>query len=232
MSEVGEVAGERNRLITVGIGLVVLAIFGSVADKLPEADTWVTGYLYVGDIIRLVLLFVMLGMVISARPLLATVAVHYSHGGFETKKRPERMLVATNISSVGREIANVIIIAVLWPIVVNIVNTLLLMDVERSFRWLSILVTVAFFAILLWRLYIAYQALTPVLDVMGRGKAKLSCPKCRTLNSPSAKFCTSCGIELQLTQTEEGTLSLLCPKCGIENKPGSKFCESCGELLS
>jgi len=94
-------------------------------------------------------------------------------------------------------------------------------------------VTLAFVAILLWRLYLAYQSLTPVLDVMGGEKARLPCPKCATPNSPSAKFCTSCGAELHQAQSkQEVPQSMLCPKCGAENKPGSKFCENCGAPLS
>ena len=232
MSEIIEPTSERNRLITIAIGLIVLAIFVSVAYRLPEAYRAVIGYLCVGDIIKLVLLFIMLGMVLSARPPLAAVAIYYCHQGFGTRKHPERMLAATSMSSLGGEIANVIIIAILWPIVVKIVNILLLMDVERSFSWVSIVVTVAFVAILLWRLYLMYQSLKVVLDVIGAPKAKLSCPKCGALNLPTAKFCTSCGAELRPAVAEESAQSLLCPKCGIGNKPGSKFCENCGEPLS
>jgi len=233
MNEAGEVISKRNRLITIAIALVVLAIFASVAYKLPEADAWVTGYLCVGDIIKLVVLFIMLGVVLSARAPLATVATYYTHQGFKTKEHPGRMEAASDITGLASEIANVIIIAVLWPIVVNIVNTLLLMDAERAFAWVAILVTLAFVAILLWRLYLAYQSLKSVLDVIGGGKAKFTCPKCGTSNSPTAKFCSSCGADLHPTQSEqEIPQPLHCPKCGAENKPGSKFCENCGAALS
>ncbi|MCK4829812.1 zinc ribbon domain-containing protein, partial [bacterium] len=59
-----------------------------------------------------------------------------------------------------------------------------------------------------------------------------SCPKCGTLNTPTAKFCSSCGAELHPTQAERKTQILTCPKCGAENKAGSKFCQNCGEPLS
>jgi predicted RNA-binding Zn-ribbon protein involved in translation (DUF1610 family) len=225
-----EVTSERNRLVAMGIALLVLAILASTAHRLPEAHRLVTGYLSVGGIIRLVILFIMLGIVLSARPPLATVAVYYAHSGFRTKELPERREVATHVTGLATEIVNVIIIAILWPIVARIVSTLLLLDVERDFDWVPIVVTVAFAAILLWRLYLAYQSLTPVLDATSGGKAKLSCPKCGTLNTPAAKFCSSCGAELHPAQ--KIAPSLLCPKCGIENKPGSKFCENCGEPLS
>ena len=227
-----EITSERNRLVAMGIALLVLAILVSTAHRLPEAQRLVTGYLSVGGIVRLVILFIMLGIVLSARPPLATVAEELSLTMSKTKTLPERMEVATHVTGLATEVVNIIIIAILWPIVAGIVNTLLLMDVEGAFDWVPILVTIAFVAILLWRLYLAYQSLKPVLDATSGGKARLSCPKCGTLNTLAAKFCSSCGAELRPTQTEGKTQTLICPKCGVENKAGSKFCENCGESLS
>jgi len=147
-----EVTSERNRLVAMGIALLVLAILASTAYRLPEAYRHVTAYLSVGGIIKLVILFIMLGIVLSARPLLATVAVYYAHSGFKTKELPERREVAAHVTGLATEIVNVIIIAILWPIVAGIVNTLLLLDVARDFDWVPIVVTVVFVAILLWRL--------------------------------------------------------------------------------
>jgi predicted RNA-binding Zn-ribbon protein involved in translation (DUF1610 family) len=231
MSEVTQVTSERNRLIGMGIALIVLAILASTAHRMPEAYKIVTGYLSVGGIIKLVILFIMLGVLLSARPLLATVAVYYAHSGFKTKELPERREVASHVTGLATEIVNVIVIAILWPIVARIVSILLLMDVQRDFDWISIVVTVAFVAILLWRLYLAYRSLMPMLDAASGKKAKLSCPKCGTLNMMGAKFCSSCGTELQATQTEAETQLVVCPKCGAQNKAGNKFCYSCGAPL-
>jgi predicted RNA-binding Zn-ribbon protein involved in translation (DUF1610 family) len=227
-----EITSERNRLITTAIALFVLAIFASIANRLPEASRIVTGYLSVGGIVKLVILFIMFGLVLSARPPLATVAAYYAHRGFKTKERPERMAVATHVTGLATEIVNVIVIAVIWPIVAGIVNTLLRMDVERSFDWVPIVVTIVFAAILLWRLYVAYQSLQPILDATSGGKTKLPCPKCGTSNTPTAKFCSSCGAELHLIEAKGKTQSLSCPQCGAENKTGSKFCHACGAALS
>jgi predicted RNA-binding Zn-ribbon protein involved in translation (DUF1610 family) len=226
-----EVTSERSRLITIGIALFVLAIFAGIAHRLPEASRVVTGYLSVGDIIRLVILFIMLSVVLSARPPLARLSTYYAHSGFKTRERPERMEVGTHVTGLATEIVNVIVIAILWPIVAGIVNALLLMDVERSFDWVPIVVTIAFVAILLWRLYLAYQSLRPVLDATSGGKVKTSCPECGTLNTATAKFCSSCGAELLPTQAEVKTEALTCPKCGAENKAGSKFCHACSAAL-
>jgi len=227
-----EVTSARNRLVAMGIALLVLAILASTAHRMPEAYRLVAGYLSVGGIIRLVILFIMLGLVISARPLLATVAVYYAHSGFKTRELAERREVATHVTALATEIVNVIVIAILWPIVARIVSTLLLMDVERDFDWVPIVITVVFVAILLWRLYVAYQSLQPILDTTGGSKTKLPCPKCGTPNMPGARFCISCGAELPPTRAEVKAESLACPKCGVENKAGSKFCHSCGAVLS
>jgi predicted RNA-binding Zn-ribbon protein involved in translation (DUF1610 family) len=226
-----EITSERNRLVAMGIALLVLAILASTAHRLPEAYRLVAGYLSVGGIIRLVILFIMLGVVLSARPLLATVAVHYAHSGFKTRELPERREVATHVTGLATEIVNVIIIAVVWPIVARVVSTLLLMDVARDFDWISIIVTVVFVAVLLWQLYLCYQSLKPVLDATSGGKAKLPCPQCGTLNTPGAKFCISCGAELQAPQAEAKTGSLICTKCGTPNTQGARFCISCGAEL-
>ena len=225
------VTSERSRLITIGIALFVLAVFAGIAHRLPEASRIVTGYLSVGHIIRLVILCIILSAVFSARPLLARLAVYYAHSAFKTRQRPERMAVGTHVTKLATEIVNVVIVAVIWPVITGIVNALLLMDVERSFDWVLIVVTIVFVVVLLWRLYVAYQALQPVLDVTSGGRTRLSCPECGTVNTATAKFCCSCGVELQPTQAEAETQSLNCSKCGAENKGGTSFCYNCGAPL-
>jgi predicted RNA-binding Zn-ribbon protein involved in translation (DUF1610 family) len=227
-----EVTSERNRLVAIGIALLVLAILAGTAHRMPEAHRLVVGFLSVGGIIRLVILFIMLGLLLSARPLLATVAVHYAHSGFKTRELPERREVDVHVTGLATEIVNVIVIAILWPIVAEMVSTLLLLDVERDFDWIPIVVTIAFVAVLLWRLYVAYQSLQPVLDTTGGKKAKLPCPKCGTPNMPGARFCVSCGAELQTLQATGEAQTPTCPKCGAQNKAGGKFCRSCGAALS
>ena len=48
------------------------------------------------------------------------------------------------------------------------------------------------------------------------------CTKCQKNNAPNAKFCLSCGNDLQL---------MLCSQCGNENEKNAKFCLSCGSNL-
>jgi len=231
MSEATKVTSARNRLIGMGIALIVLAILASTAHRMPEAYRIVSGYLSVGGIIRIVISFIMLGLVLSARPLLASVAVYYAHSGFKTRELPERREMASHVTGLATEIVNVMTIAIVWPITAKIVSTLLLLDVERDFDWIPIVVTVAFVALLLWRLYVAYQSLMPVLDATSDKQAKLTCPECGTLNILGARFCSSCAAELQAVQTKAETQTTLCPKCATLNILGAKFCSSCGAEL-
>lgn len=232
MGEVRQVASERSKLVAIGIALLVLAILASTADRLPDAYRLVTGFLSVGGIIRLVILFIMLGVLLAARPSMAMVAVYYAHRSFKTKELPERMKVAVHVTGLATEIVNVIVIAILWPIVARIVDTLLLMDVERTFDWVPILVTVALVVILLWRLYVGYQSLRPVLDTTSGAKPSASCSECGAPNTAGAKFCSSCGAELAPAQAEVLGQTLSCPTCGTANKAGSRFCQNCGAPLS
>jgi len=232
MSEATEVTSERNRLVGMGIALIVLAILVSITHRMPEAYRIVTGYLSVGGIIKAVILFIMLGLVLSARPLLTTVAAYYAHSGFKTRELRERREAASHVTGLATEIANVIVIAILWPIVARIVSTVLLMDVQGDFDWIPIVVTVVFAAILLWRLYVAYRSLMPILDATSGRKAESLCPKCGTSNTGGAKFCSSCGAELTPARVEVQTQTRSCPKCGVENKAGAKFCQNCGNVLA
>jgi predicted amidophosphoribosyltransferase len=53
------------------------------------------------------------------------------------------------------------------------------------------------------------------------------CPKCGTKNSEKARFCNSCGAELEKNPPPERT----CPSCGAKNEEGARFCNSCGVQL-
>jgi len=228
---VDDVIASRNRLVGVAIGLIILAIFSGVAFRLPGASTHIAAGLFVGDVIKLVIAAIMLILVMPARLRLASVITHYARQVFKVDQ-PARTKVAANIDGLSVELANVIIIAIVWPIVVQVVDILLLLHTERDFGWISILVTLGFVALLLYRLYKGYGLLTPVLAAIGKAPQEVSCTKCGSLNSASAKFCLSCGAELQPKPAEKvQPLSLHCPKCGAENSPGAKFCQSCGAPL-
>ena len=63
------------------------------------------------------------------------------------------------------------------------------------------------------------------------------CSKCQAVNLENAKFCISCGNQLNEPQVytlkinEIKSNSIICPSCGSENKPNSKFCTGCGNNL-
>src|SRR5436190_5608595 len=51
--------------------------------------------------------------------------------------------------------------------------------------------------------------------------AGLACGSCGTENPEGARFCMSCGSQLERT----------CPSCGEPAPPQAKFCMSCGNAL-
>lgn len=233
MSEVGGIISDRNRLVAVAIGLIILAIFSSVAFQLPEAYTRIVGGLFVGSVIKIVIAAIMLTMLLSVRSQLTRVVTYYARRVFKVTQYPSRVKVSDKINGLSAELSNIVVIAIAWPLVAQIVNRLLLIDVGRNLGWISILVTLGFVAILLYRLYRGYLLLEPVLAVMGKAPQETPCPKCGTLNSVGAKFCLSCGAELQPTLADKATpVPLHCSKCGTENNPDAKFCQNCGSPLS
>jgi membrane protease subunit (stomatin/prohibitin family) len=48
-----------------------------------------------------------------------------------------------------------------------------------------------------------------------------ACPRCRTANSPSARFCSGCGQPV-------GATGASCPKCSAALAADAKFCGNCG----
>src|SRR6266850_1925599 len=49
----------------------------------------------------------------------------------------------------------------------------------------------------------------------------MACPQCGQANPPAAKFCSNCGVSLDLR----------CRACGHVNAPASRFCNECGQPL-
>lgn len=228
-----QVTLDRNRLIVVAIGLIVLAIFSSVAFRFPEASTPIVGFLRIGNIIEMVISVIMLSMILSIRDRLTRFITYYAHSIFKVRQSPSRAKVADKIGGLSAELSNVVVIAIAWPLVRQIVIRLLMIDPKLGLDWITILVTLAFVGLLLYRLYRGYRLLEPVLAVVGKSSQEAPCPACGTPNLVTAKFCSSCGGELRSASAKVATLTapLHCPKCGAENSPGVKFCNNCGESL-
>jgi ribosomal protein L40E len=257
-SSIDKVVEARSRLIALTVAVIILAILASVAYKFPAATKivypssrydigipdvlrtlqgstgGVKGLLLVGDIIRLVIWLLMAGLVLSAPSSLAIVISHYGLAAIRPKSSQEHSALMPGVTKLSTRIASLLAVAVLWPIAAKIVNTLLLMDAENQFDWVMLLVTIFFLAIILWLLYLVYQAAPPVLQAVSRGEAKIICARCHATNSPTAKFCASCGAPLAqkpLEQQGAAPTVVRCSQCGTENKYGNKFCEQCGAPL-
>ncbi len=50
---------------------------------------------------------------------------------------------------------------------------------------------------------------------------QIICPKCKTVNDKSKRFCGECGEKLTAT----------CPHCNADVAPGTKFCPDCGKSM-
>ena len=49
----------------------------------------------------------------------------------------------------------------------------------------------------------------------------MACPRCRTDNPPSHRFCVEYGQALPTS----------CPRCGFAPEPGARFCGGCGQAI-
>ncbi|MGH7912989.1 MAG: SPFH domain-containing protein [Candidatus Dormibacteraceae bacterium] len=67
----------------------------------------------------------------------------------------------------------------------------------------------------------------------GAAQVQVRCPRCGTLNTETAKFCSSCGQSLmpEAAPVAAAPSTVACPKCGTQNAAGSKFCSNCGTAL-
>jgi hypothetical protein len=60
----------------------------------------------------------------------------------------------------------------------------------------------------------------------------INCPKCFTANHGEAKFCRSCGHDLQVSApAAPGAANVTCSRCTADNTASAKFCRVCGLQL-
>ncbi len=62
-------------------------------------------------------------------------------------------------------------------------------------------------------------------------EAQVECPKCKTKNPASSKFCCDCGHNLKKAEAAPEAGQKACPKCKALNPQNSKFCSSCGSKM-
>ncbi len=62
-------------------------------------------------------------------------------------------------------------------------------------------------------------------------EAENLCPRCGTLNRPRARFCISCGFEMQINLPPAPARQLFCTQCGYALRADAKFCPNCGHKV-
>ncbi len=115
----------------------------------------------------------------------------------------------------------------------------LILPLMRGFSWayslVFLLIAIAPLYGLVMTLYRSSEKITDLLSgKVAEATGELTkCSQCGETNPSTAKFCTSCGADLESArEVVQGITSLRCPKCSTENSPDAKFCQNCGAPLS
>jgi len=225
-----EVIGERNRLVTLVVVLIALAIINSLAFKFPSAWEHLVGFFLIGNLIKTITLVIMLMLVRPLRHSLAAVVRYYMRRSFKVYEYADRAKMGSNINIVSRGLANIVAIAITWTFIVQLVSQLLLIEGSGSLNWINIVLYFSFALLLVYHLVITFRPLLAVLNIAGKGSPALLCPNCGASISATARFCILCGTDVYLSRTRVPP-TLRCPSCGTENKQGSRYCEGCGTAL-
>lgn len=63
---------------------------------------------------------------------------------------------------------------------------------------------------------------TIVKAISGSNTEKIECPNCKSRLNSDAKFCTECGMKIEVVKNK------FCSECGAKLLPKDKFCSDCG----
>lgn len=225
-----EVIGTRNRLVTLVVILITLAIINSVAFEFPSSEEHLVGSFFIENLIKTITLVIMLVLVRPLRHSLAVVIRYYMRRSLKVYEYADRAKMGSNINIVSRGLANIVAIAITLIFVVQLVHQLLLIEGGGSFNWFIIVLYFSFALLLIYYLVIIFRPLLAILDMAGKVSQAPLCPNCGSSTSTTAMFCIICGTDLNLSRTRVPP-TLRCPSCGIENKQGSEYCEGCGTAL-
>jgi len=225
-----EVIGTRNRLVTLVVLLITLAIINSLASEFPSSEEYLVGSFFIENLIKTITLVIMLVLVRPLRHSLAVVIRYYMRRSLKVYEYADRAKMGGNINMLSRGVANIVAIAITLIFVVQLVNQLLLIEGGGSFNWFIIVLYFSFALLLIYYLVIIFRPLLAILDMAGKVSQAPLCPNCGSSTSTTAMFCIICGTDLNLSRTRVPP-TLRCPSCGIENKQGSEYCEGCGTAL-
>ncbi len=225
-----EVIGTRNRLVTLVVILITLAIINSLASEFPRSGEHLVGSFFIENLIKTITLVIMLVLVRPLRHSLAVLIRYYMRRSLKVYEYADRAKMGSNINVLSRGVANIAAIAITWIFVVQLVNQLLLIEGGESLNWFIIVLYFSFSLLLIYYLVIIFRPLLAILDMAGKVSQAPLCPKCGSSTSPTSTFCIICGTDLNLSRTRVSP-TLRCPSCGMENMQGSEYCEDCGTVL-
>jgi hypothetical protein len=106
----------RNRVIAAAIGIIILAIINGISSHLPGADTHITGYFYVDDMIKLVIFAVMAGIILWLRPMILSALAFYFPRLIRRQNQSKKINIEEISFALANELTNIITIIILWPI--------------------------------------------------------------------------------------------------------------------
>jgi len=166
MIDVNEMRASRSTLIALVIALIVLAIVSSVVFDFPGSERYVRDSLLVGDVIAIILAVIAVGMVMALRTHLIPVSSYYLGQAFKVHQKSREKAIP-RVSDLSRQIANVVAIAIIWPVTIEALTRLFdNLYALANLDWIITVLIFVFLAILLYYLYEGYQALQLTLKIV------------------------------------------------------------------
>ena len=107
-----EVIGTRNRLVTLVVILITLAIINSLASEFPRSGEHLIGSFFVENLIKTITLIIMLVLVRPLRHSLAVLIRYYMRRSLKVYEYPDRAKMGSNINVLSRGVTNIAAIAI------------------------------------------------------------------------------------------------------------------------
>jgi predicted amidophosphoribosyltransferase len=59
----------------------------------------------------------------------------------------------------------------------------------------------------------------------------ITCPNCKSFNNSKTKFCSNCGLNLEVVP-QMAKINITCDKCGASLSKTAKFCHNCADEVN